>query len=53
MKEKKEVLIFTTVCFFVAMIGLLYYGYNGFYFPSIINLPVSIGCGVLLSYWFD
>ena len=53
MKEEKEVLIFTTVCFFAATIGLLYHGYHGFYIPSIISLPVSIGCGVLLSYWFD
>lgn len=53
MSDEKEVLILTTVCFLVATIGLLYHGYNGMRIPSIINLPVSIGCGALLSYWFD
>ncbi len=53
MKDEKEVLIFTTVCFFAATIGLLYHGYYGMRIPSIINFPVSIGCGALLSYWFD
>ena len=53
MKEEKEVLIFTTVCFVVATIGLLYHGYRGMHIPWIINLSISIGCGVVLSYWFD
>ena len=53
MKEEKEVLVFTTVCFFVATIGLLYYGYHGVYIPSIINLPISIGCGAVIYYWIN
>ena len=53
MKDEKEVLIFTTVCFFVAMIGLLYHGYHGIHIPSIINLPISIGCGAVIYYWLN
>lgn len=53
MKGEKEVLIFTTVCFVVAEIGLLYHGYHGMRIPWIINLSISTGFGVVFSYWFD
>jgi len=53
MKEEKEVLIFTTVCFVVATIGLLYHGYCGMYVPSIISLPISVGCGAVIYYWIN
>ena len=53
MKDENEVLIFITVCLFVAEIGLLYHGYRGMRIPWIINLSISAGCGVVLSYWLD
>jgi len=53
MSDEKEVLIFTTICFLVATIGVLYHGYYGICIPSIINLPISIGCGAVIYYWLN
>ena len=53
MKDEKEVLIFITVCLFVAEIGLLYHGYRGMRIPSIINFPISVGCGAVIYYWLN
>jgi hypothetical protein len=50
---ENEALIFTTVCFFAAELGLLYHGYCGMRIPWIINLSIGAGFGVVLSYWFD
>jgi len=51
--EDRYVLVIITICLVFATLYLLYLGFNGHNVPTIINLPVSIACGIAISQWFN